>query len=802
MKEQICLTIFILNIFCLIVILSICCSFSYEILKEDYKAKKLYFYNKYKDYIESCFYFQNFCLLQYEEIIKRIQKQSYEYNRIFNFFPSTNFDNYEDKVNFYDDLSHKNITNNEKNPKLYFVCYWEPYDSSNEFAPIPHDVFCQGMKNIILNNYQTMLASFIFHDSKTHFSIPWYNSSIINSPLIVNVNYSSIFSFDASKIHQKLIEIQGDSTIVNHNKLRKYFLSKVDYIASRIYDNNLFIYFSQKSEFFENMFYKINNQIKNKLKGTFLNDLSLLYEYLSKIHYENNTYSILNQGSDFNLFYCETNIIDNFLFFLMSKITNFLGIYFIPISFDTDKILSLELCNLFMQAQSAFQIDNNKLEELINELKRNNLTFEYCFIYKNLINSQLDIKEIINLNFTTFLSINNLIYQGLLYLNNDEDTIPFYFMKYSYPNYNILNDFHTEYLILDQINFYLYIPFKDPIKFSQYSLQISENIFFMIIMIIEFIWVFCLFINLIIYYGVINKWINPFIKLQEAIKTSSLKDENIFIYKNDDIINELFGTCKELLIGGNDNKENRINNFNILSKDKRKKIDTQIYKKNLIINNNIMNKLINEQRNMMDFSNNIKLNERYINKDNQKNKKEHYKKSLYLKGHFEGNLMSTLDNTKDTKSKSLNKDNNNDEEKENEPYKNLFKIAEYLYYYRNKTESENIFIIDNNSIINENKMSKNLSKNSKNVHSSLKYFKRSVSKNDLGPTKENNEKRSVSKNDLGPTKENNEKINVNMLDEDNICYLWYMEVKKRNNKTFNYKISDDYNELFTDYKNN
>ena len=99
-------------------------------------------------------------------------------------------------------------------------------------------------------------------------------------------------------------------------------------------------------------------------------------------------------------------------------------------------------------------------------------------------------------------------------------------------------------------------------------------------------------------------------------------------------------------------------------------------------------------------------------------------------------------------------------------------------------------------------MSKNLSKNSKNVHSSLKYFKRSVSKNDLGPTKENNEKRSVSKNDLGPTRENNEKINVNMLDEDNICYLWYMEVKKRNNKTFNYKISDDYNELFTDYKNN
>ena len=783
MKEQICLTIVALNIFCLIVILSICCSLSYEILKEDYKAKKLYFYNKYKDYIESCFYFQNFCLLQYEEIIKRIQKQSYEYNIVFNFYPSTNFENYEDKILFYDDLSHKNITNNENNPELYLLCYWEAYDSLNQFAPIPHDAFCEGMKMIILNNYQTMSTSFIFHETKTHFRIPWYNSSIMNSPIITNVNYSSIFSFSASKIHQTLIEIQGDSTIVDHDKLRKYFKSKVEFMVSRIYDNNLFIYFSQKSQFFQDMFYKINNQIKNKLNGTFLNDLSLLYEYLSKINYENNTYSIINHGSDLNFFYCEINIIENFLFFLMSKITNILGMFFIPISFDSNKILSLELCNIFMQVQSSFQIGNNKLNELINELKNGNLTFENCFIYKDLINSQLDIKDIINLNLTTFLNINSLIYQGLLYLNNDEDTIPFYFMKYPYPNYNILKEFRAEFLILDQINFYLFIPFKDPIKFSNYSLQMSQNIFFMIVIIIFFIWLICLFINLIIFYGVISKWRNPIIKLKEAVESSSLKDESIFKYHHDDIINELFGTCKELLIGINNNKENGINNFNILSipKDKEKIIDTNIYKKNLIINKNIMNKLINEQRNMMDFSNNIKLNEPDTNKIKKKNYKSFYK------SHSEENLFSSIKTTKDTKNKILNKkDNKNSEEKENEPYKNLFKIAEYLYYYRNKNESANIFIIDNNSIINESKMSKIVPKNNKKVDSSLKA----------------NFKNSFPRTDLGAIKENNEKININMLDEDNICYLWYMEEKKRNNKSFNYKISEDYNELFTDYKNN
>jgi len=77
-KNQICIAIITLNIFCILAILSIFGSLSYQILKEDFKQKRLYFYVKYQEYIESCFYFQSFCLLQYEEIIKRIQIQMRE----------------------------------------------------------------------------------------------------------------------------------------------------------------------------------------------------------------------------------------------------------------------------------------------------------------------------------------------------------------------------------------------------------------------------------------------------------------------------------------------------------------------------------------------------------------------------------------------------------------------------------------------------------------------------------------------------------------------------------------------------
>ena len=52
MKEQICLAIISLTLFCILVILIVCCSLMYEILIKDYEQKKLYFYNRYKDNIE------------------------------------------------------------------------------------------------------------------------------------------------------------------------------------------------------------------------------------------------------------------------------------------------------------------------------------------------------------------------------------------------------------------------------------------------------------------------------------------------------------------------------------------------------------------------------------------------------------------------------------------------------------------------------------------------------------------------------------------------------------------------------
>ena len=44
-----------------------------------------------------------------------------------------------------------------------------------------------------------------------------------------------------------------------------------------------------------------------------------------------------------------------------------------------------------------------------------------------------------------------------------------------------------------------------------------------------------------------------------------------------------------------------------------------------------------------------------------------------------------------------------------------------------------------------------------------------------------------------------EEISINMIDNKNISYLWYMEAKKKKNKSLNYKVGNDYEGLFIEY---
>ena len=764
MKEQICIAIIGLTLFCIGVILIVCCSLMYEILNKDYQQKKLYFYKRYKEYLESAFYFQNFYLMQYEEIIHRIQKQLWKMEQAttiyFTYNPTRDYSDYFINIDNTYNFTELDEKNEKETPYFYYISY-----NSNQTMNAYINIYT-------MKNYQILANSIITHDIYDYFRIPGYNVPIIErSPNFININYLTIFGFDRELVKEfdsnfsilaqesnmskedifKKTFSEGKNLFFNKTKSFLYYISDKLEIFSYTYDK----LYKEATSYYPDFFTNVENA--NKYTG-------ILSAYCSLIDYFTNTIDILNTDNTNDYFYTRMLTIPNILYFLNSKLTYSLDIDFIPIHFENSTILSKELCSIFKIKQKFLKGNDFNYEEVYNDINTGS-NIDICFLDKDILKEQEEIKEVFDSDLGIFMDMHNFLYQGIFNLIKDNNDCPFYFIKYSFPNYNSLKEFQSEYLISNQINYYAFTSFKVVQKYVDHVYQVSLNIFFFIVMVIVYSWLICLVINLIIFFRVIDQWTEPITKLQEAVESSNIKDESIFIYKYDDIINELFLTCKELLTGQIDNTENNLNNFNILGKEKDKKIDKNIYKKNLIINNEIMEELINKQQSMLDFSNNIKTNE--PNSINTHTSPK-VNKSLIKKSSSIENIKS-LDNKKSEKKDSEKV--KAEKRKENEPYINLFKIAEYLQFYRSKLESNNVMFL--NGETDESKMSRMLSKNTKSINSSVSNQK--------------------NKND-----ENNENNYINMLDEKNISYLWYIETKKKY-KNFNYTISSDYRELFTEF---
>ena len=235
-KQQICITIISLNIFCILVILSICGSLAYEIIKEDIKQKKLYFYENYQDYIEGFFYFQNFYLLQYEEIIKRIHKQIWEYEKtIIKYNKIVSNDKlYEINATLYYTINYSQIftldfkTNNSG--QLYFTCFSEDR------------MGCNGIKPFISMQYYTLPSSFITDNLGNYniIRIPIYeNIELMKLPFYIDLFSISFISFNPYEIFLKSFELCNNS--FNRTKINAIYKSLYNYRFIQYYNNRNFL---------------------------------------------------------------------------------------------------------------------------------------------------------------------------------------------------------------------------------------------------------------------------------------------------------------------------------------------------------------------------------------------------------------------------------------------------------------------------------------------------------------------------------------------------------------------------------
>ena len=231
-KEQLFITILLLTIFSVIVILCLPGSFSYEILMEDYKKKKKFFFREYREYIQACFYFQSFTMLKYEEIIKRMAKQMYKYSRKENIFNTTSdfkdtyTDTYPVQDLFYNDENNDNI--------LYNYCF-----NTDENCEKYKDKLIEKLQD----KYESLNGLIFSHDIGNRFSIPGYRYPIISSYIGINVNDSIMYGFGKDGLYKAIINTD-DYNNINKNELKEYYSNIVRVLV--LYSaNNLTNYFKK-----------------------------------------------------------------------------------------------------------------------------------------------------------------------------------------------------------------------------------------------------------------------------------------------------------------------------------------------------------------------------------------------------------------------------------------------------------------------------------------------------------------------------------------------------------------------------
>ena len=745
-KEQVFIIILLSTIFSLIVILCLPCSFSYEILKKDYKRKKKYFYNKYKDYIESCYYYQGYTLLKYEEIIKRMLKEAMKYSireGLFN-YKSEFMEEYTEQ-NPVRDLYYNSEDENDNNRTdiLYYYCF-------NENAEL-----CSKTKDGLKNLYDSLYSLIFTTELYERFKLPELNMPIVDKSLSVNINNSFMFCFDKNTMMKNINESinytqYAEDTVNNIMKHMEDYLDFKLFLYNEIFNKT-------KIELDILTFISELNNIKpeerhNKI-FSFAQTNSGLY---SSIQFQNDKSYLLSYNPDSdNYYYFEFYTTSKFLMHTLKLLYNELNMNFIPLFPENNTLFFPEICSFFLLSQSNDVFNEKILDEIMKNIQKGNSTIKDCFFDKDLYKNQKDLIEVLEKNEPSFLNISNIIYQGLL---RTKDKYPLYFMKYSFPSFNTLSNFKSDYLHLDQINFFLLASFKEPMEFSDFILAQYKNLFYLIIILTVYIWILCFFVNIFIFYKVIKQITEPIFKLQEAINTNNIKNESIFKYEYDDTIQELFTTCKELLTRQIDNKQNKkySSYFNVLDTQNDNLVDERKYENNLIINNDLINKLKREQQNMMDFSDNVGYNNKL---DNTLEIDIYNQNSMSSEKIFDEN-KNIINNHK------INIKIDDDKE-EKEAYKSILKLSDFLYYHRSKNE---------NNII--------------SIKGKLKTNKKQLNKD-----KDKAKKKSSIISNIDNIEEN---IDINVFDDKDVMYLWYMEEKKTKNKSFNYQTDDDYEELFSD----
>ena len=561
-------------------------SYSYEVLNQSYLQQCNYFNEMQDKYLDNLVLFADLNIVLYEDITKLLIEQSYNFFIHSNLYITKNIylDEYlNNHIYLYDDyqdnFNDTNVEKDKSNSSVFYLYFYKNYSMT----------YLNFLKYNLIKAIPTLDVIKNFHLSI------WGNIDLTADYTFAQVKNGVIMSLNKNLI--KNIISQTDEEIhtyfqemtTNHVNENKEFLARDNVI------NFLDLIYPKFSQFLST-----NSYVED--------------DYLFPImNYTTGMLTIIdNSFINSTTFITSTTIIPQYLekiFFKAS--TTFKNFINIGIN-GKDELISKQSCYYFYSIHSIYDNITDEEKNIIYDKIQNETSINNCF-YSNIFKEQMDIMineyESLTLNDTKY-SLKKLLqtHPSITELKVTEVFIHFF------PQLFDLMLFKPIYPITQRLTIFSFFNSHQNSIYCNNVWNILNNTLLLVLICLLFIWFFLFIILQILTYRLSLQITEPIIKLKESIENKILNDENIFKYKDDDIINDFFSTCKELLKGELKIKKKNLkdeNNFEIGNDGVN----------NIIINNKMIQAAISNDNINKNKKEDIKISE---NKSLSEKKKKTY----------------------------------------------------------------------------------------------------------------------------------------------------------------------------------
>ena len=676
-SQQIRITLYIISFCSTIFFVGLFICYSYQVIEQSYQQQKEYFLNMKSSEGTSMMFFQNVNLLLYEETIKLM------INQIYNYFYAKQF--YISKILFNESYINQHIYNYQSSIESndsFFYCanenddnhYNKTYFENNLIKALPIVKIIQNQKSIIFN--KSFLSEFVIYDKENNIIF-----SMNKTKLKLTINDDDIFNSNDNIFFQNLIK-------KHYERMLYFFQLKVSGLLPML---DLLYYKLMKH--FENYYNKTSKEIYSNY--TYL--LSYLTKSQPVINYNHSLISIID-----NINISEVNMIVynelayNYINEIFSLIYSFQDKFVAIPVYDDDTLFCKSSCFYFLLFQKFIQnqnISNDDIEKISNSIISGISKIEECFISVNNKYIQFLFDDINNNSIFFFQKQNVRLFNRTGYKMYE-------ILKYGYPSYRGLFLFNPIYIFDNHFFVYLFINFIRINKQINNLKQVLFNCYLGIIICCFILWMIIIIIIIIIEKNISFEVTHPIKKLKQCIETMNLMDDKIFEYPEDNSINELFKTCKELLKGDLYQKK---------KKTKENYEELNIKNQNLIINNKIISDMIiNENIDKID-QDDIQYFEKYryrkvLEKKRKKLTNEILKNFNTLKEISDFKVNDDNDNI-NNESIFNSKNNNNiccdekDSDEELKLYNSFHQLGEIIFDKKTFDDIRNEYETENDNIV-------------------------------------------------------------------------------------------------------